>query len=29
MMYKFSDIFGEYIATEKYRDMLGNTSFTG
>ncbi len=27
-MYKFSDIFGEYIATQKYRDMLKNTNFT-
>ncbi len=28
MMYNFLDIFGEYIATQKYRDMLKNTSFT-
>ncbi len=27
-MYSFLDIFGEYIATPKYRDMLKNTSFT-
>lgn len=27
-MYNFLDIFGEYIATPKYRDMLKNTSFT-
>ena len=29
MMNKFLEIFGEYIATPKYRDMLENTSFTG
>ncbi len=28
MMYNFLDIFGEYVATQKYRDMLKNTSFT-
>ncbi len=28
MMYNFLEIFGEYIATEKYRDMLKNTMFT-
>ncbi len=28
MMNKFVEIFGEYIATPKYRDMLQNTSFT-
>ena len=27
-MYNFLEIFGEYIATEKYRDMLKNTMFT-
>ena len=29
MMNNFLDIFGEYIATEKYRDMLKSTTFTG
>ena len=28
MMNKFIDIFGEYIATQKYRDMLQEASFT-
>lgn len=28
MMYNFPEIFGEYIASEKYRDMLRNTMFT-
>ena len=28
MMYNFLEIFGEYIATEKHRDMLKNTMFT-
>ena len=28
MMYNFLEIFGEYIATEKYREMLKNTMFT-
>ncbi len=28
MKNNFLEIFGEYIATPKYRDMLGNTSFT-
>ena len=28
MMNKFLEIFGEYIATQKYRDMLQNTYFT-
>ncbi len=28
MMNNFLEIFGEYIATPKYRDMLSNTSFT-
>ena len=28
MMYNFLEIFGEYIATEKYRNMLKNTMFT-
>ncbi len=28
MMNNFLEIFGEYIATEKYRDMLKNTNFT-
>lgn len=27
-MYNFPEIFGEYIASEKYRDMLRNTMFT-
>ena len=27
-MYNFLEIFGEYIATEKYREMLKNTMFT-
>ncbi len=27
-MYNFLDIFGEYIATAKYREMLGNAYFT-
>ena len=29
MMNNFLEIFGEYIATEKYRDMLKSTTFTG
>lgn len=28
MMYNFLDIFGEYVYTEKYRDMLKQTTFT-
>ena len=28
MMNNFLEIFGEYIATEKYRDMLKNATFT-
>ena len=28
-LYNFPEIFGEYIATEKYRSMLQNTLFTG
>ncbi len=27
-MYNFLEVFGEYIATQKYRDMLKNTNFT-
>ena len=27
-LYNFPEIFGEYIATEKYRSMLSNTMFT-
>ena len=27
-LYNFPEIFGEYIATEKYRSMLSNTLFT-
>lgn len=27
-MYKFLDVYGEYIATGKYRDMLSNATFT-
>ena len=27
-LYNFPEIFGEYISTEKYREMLKNTMFT-